>query len=90
MARSILPILSWYSTKCCSCIRQDSRRYNDFVTKSNNRIRKEMDLQKFLHRQRFMVTSLLGLLKGRQSIFVDYFSQLLVHESSEMGFTSSD
>ena len=49
-----------------------------------------MDLQKFLHRQRFMVTSLLGLLKGRQSIYVDYFSQLVVHESSDMADTSSD
>ena len=37
-----------------------------------------------------MVTSLLGLLKGRQSIFVDYFSQLVVNESSDMEHTSSD
>ena len=43
-----------------------------------------MDLQKFLHRQRVLVTSLLGMLKSRQTIFVDKFSQLLIRESSDM------
>ena len=37
-----------------------------------------------------LVTSLLGLLKGRQSAFVDYFSQLVVRESSDMSNTSED
>ena len=49
-----------------------------------------MDLQKFLHRQRILVTSLLSLLKGRQTTFVDTFSQLLICESSDMALTSSD
>ena len=49
-----------------------------------------MDLQKFLHRQRILVTSLLSLLKGYQSTFVDKFSQLLIRESSDMRQTSSD
>ena len=45
---------------------------------------------RFLHRQRILVTSLLGLLKGRQSSFVDYHSQLVVRESTDMDNTSSD
>ena len=47
-------------------------------------------MQKFLHRQRILVTSLLSLLKGRQTTFVDAFSQLLICESSDMALTSSD
>ena len=37
-----------------------------------------------------LVTSLLGLLKGRQTSFVDKYAQLLIRESSDMGATSSD
>ena len=37
-----------------------------------------------------LVTSLLGLLKGRQTSFVDFFSQLVIRESSDMGATSDD
>ena len=60
------------------------------LVKSATRMDKELDLQKFLHRQRILVTSLLGLLKGRQSSFVDYHSQLVVRESTDMENTSSD
>mmetsp|Transcript_10913 Transcript_10913/g.14719 ORF Transcript_10913/g.14719 Transcript_10913/m.14719 type:complete len:113 (+) Transcript_10913:1421-1759(+) len=49
-----------------------------------------MDLQKFLHRQRVYLSSLLGLLKGNQSAFVDKFSQLVIRESSEHAGTSDD
>ena len=37
-----------------------------------------------------MVTSLLGLLNGRQNAFVDKYSQLVLRESSDEQITSSD
>ena len=43
-----------------------------------------------MHRQRILVVSLLGLLKGRQSSFVDYYSQLVIGESDAMDKTSED
>ena len=60
------------------------------LDKSSSRLSKELDLQKFLHRQRVLVVSLLGLLKGRQSSFVDYYSQLIIRESDDMEETSGD
>ena len=54
------------------------------LIKSKLRLAKEMDMQKFLHRQRVLVTSLLSILKGPQIAFVDKFSQLLIRESSDM------
>ena len=60
------------------------------MRKANSRLAKEMDLQKFLHRQRIFITSLLGLLKSRQSSFVDKFSQLVIRESTDMEATSQD
>ena len=60
------------------------------MRKANSRLAKEMDLQKFLHRQRVSITALLSLLKGRQSSFVDKFSQLVIRESSENLQTSED
>lgn len=60
------------------------------MRKANSRLAKEMDLQKFLHRQRIFITSLLGLLKSRQSSFVDKFSQFVIRESTDMEATSQD
>ena len=51
---------------------------------------KELDLRKFIHRQRLSTTALLGLLDGRQSLFVDKMSQLVIRDSSNLDETSSD
>lgn len=60
------------------------------VKKAQSRITKEMDFQKFLHRQRILINSLLGLLKSRQGFFVDKQSKLIVRESTETEVTSQD
>ena len=49
-----------------------------------------MDLQKFIHRQRVFISATLALLTGRQSAFVDKFSQLVVRNSTGTEATSSD
>ena len=51
---------------------------------------KELDLQKFIHRQRIQVNAMLGLLNSHQSLFVDKMSQIIIHESSDFVTTSSD
>ena len=51
---------------------------------------KELDLQKFIHRQRVFTTAILGLLSRTQSKFVDKMSQLVIRESSNFEETSSD
>ncbi len=51
---------------------------------------KELDLQKFMHRQRLWTTSMLGLLNSRQSLFVNKMSQLIIRESSDSQNTSDD
>ena len=58
------------------------------MNKSSSRLSKQLDLQKFLHRQRVLMASLLGLLKGRQSSFVDYYSQVVIREYDDMEKTS--
>jgi len=60
------------------------------MVKSHSRISKELDLQKFIHRQRVFITAILSLMSGRQKQFIDKFSQLVMRESSDMNFTSSD
>ena len=51
---------------------------------------KELDLQKFIYRQRVQTNALIGLLTGRQNVFVDKMSKLVIRESSDMAETSSD
>ena len=51
---------------------------------------KELDLRKFIYRQRLFVTSMIGLLSGRQSFFVDKMSQMMIRESSNLDETSSN
>ena len=49
-----------------------------------------MDLKKFLTRQRIETNAILSLLTGRQSYFIDRMSQMVVRESSNFEWTSSD
>ena len=49
-----------------------------------------MDLKKFLTRQRIETNAILSLLTGRQSYFIDRISQMVVCESSNFEWTSSD
>ena len=74
-------------SKYCS---SKSKRYAQLLKRSETRMDAEMDLQKFLYRQRVAMTALIGLLNRRQAIFVDKFSQLVLRESSDAGRTSSD
>lgn len=60
------------------------------MNKAKSRIDKELDLRKFIHRQRLQATAMLGLLNGRQSLFVDKMSQLVIRESDNLDETSSD
>ena len=89
-ASQLIPSYGWYRVNLLFCKHSENRHYKRILKKSTTSLAKELDLQKFLHRQRVLVTSLLGLLKGRQSAFVDYFSQLVVRESSDMSNTSED
>ncbi len=59
------------------------RGYKKKITKSHSKMMKELDLQKFIHRQRLLVTSLIGLLDGRQTMFVNKMSQMMLRESSD-------
>ena len=52
------------------------------LQKSENRIKKELDLVKFVKRMRLLISGTMGLLTPQQRLFVDEFSQLLVYESS--------
>ena len=89
-ASHVIPKHSWFKVNFMSFFRSENKRYKRMLVKSTTRMDKELDLQKFLHRQRILVTSLLGLLRGRQSSFVDYHRQLVVRESTDMENTSSD
>ena len=72
----------------CSCKTRD--KHQKWLRKSQNKIQKELDILKFFYRQRITMTSLLGLLSGRQKFFVDKISQPLIRESSNFEVTSSD
>jgi len=58
--------------------------------KSESSLQKELDLKKFIMRQRLQTNAILSLLTGRQSFFVDRMSQMVVRESSNFEWTSSD
>ena len=60
------------------------------LIKSQSTLNKELDLRKFIYRQRLQTTAILGLLTGRQSFFVDKMSQLVIRESSNLDETSED
>ena len=75
---------------CCTAVFTCAKQHKRMMLKSQSGIMKEMDLRKFIHRQRTTMTALLGLCSGRQSFFIDKLAQLVIRESSNMEETSSD
>ena len=53
-------------------------------------MKKELDLQKFINRQRVTMSAVISLLSSRQKLFCDKFSQLIIRESSDHTNTTSD
>ena len=77
--------LNFYNTYLCC-----RRDYKKMLLKAQSSLDKELDLRKFVYRQRLAMNSLIGLLTGRQNFFVDKLSQLIIRESSNLEETSSD
>ena len=66
-------------------------RYKWYMKKSQDVITKELDLRKFLTRQRVFTTAILGLLSGKQSFLVDKMSQMIIREDdTQTSGTSSE
>jgi len=55
--------LTFYVAYLC-CNRQN-RHYKKMMFAAKSKVSKELDLRKFIHRQRLTTTALLGLLDGR-------------------------
>ena len=60
------------------------------MKKSKSVLNKELDIHKFLIRQRIQTHGLLGLLNNRQSKYVDKMSQLIIRESTDFDESSAD
>ena len=93
--KSIVPIRFWrycISYLMCCCRKRDplTARYKDLMAKSESMLSKEMDLKKFILRQRLNTMSNLAALTGKQSSFVDKMSQLVIRESEDDKYTSID
>ena len=66
------------------------RSYKKKMLKSKNKLEKELDLRKFIHRQRVFTTAAIGLLTGSQSLFVNKMAQMVVRESSDTNTSADD
>ena len=66
------------------------RTYKKKMLKSKHKLEKELDLRKFIHRQRVYTTAVIGLLTGSQSLFVNKMAQMVVRESSDTNTSADD
>ena len=87
---NIIKKMAYFRYTCCCRCEPRTKRMKQMLMKSQSSLQKEMDLKKFIMRQRLQTISLLSLLNGRQSFFVDRLSQMVVRESSNFEWTSSD
>lgn len=65
-------------------------RHGNFTSKVDTILSKELDLKKFLFRQRLFTHAVMALLSGKQSYMVEKMSQLVIRESSDFSHTSND
>ena len=63
---------------------------NKLLRKSVTQVDKELDLQKIIHRLRLLLMATLGSLTPEQSVYVDTMSHVVIRESSDLDYTSSD
>ena len=79
--------------RCCFCKysrhNNNLKKYKRIMQKSQNFIKKELDLQKFIFRQRLQTTAILTMLQGRQLSIVDKMSELVLDESSDLSDRAS-
>ena len=66
------------------------RKYKKKMLKSKHKLEKELDLRKFVHRQRVFTTAAIGLLTGAQSLFVNKMAQMVIRESSDTNTSADD
>ena len=67
-----------------------SKKRHKLLHKFQIRLDKELDLEKIIHRLRFLVFTAMGLLTADQNVFVDTMSKMTLHESSDFEETSTD
>ena len=73
-----------------NCCRMKSKdQYKWYMEKSQSAITQDLDLRKFLTSQRVTTTAILGLLTGRQSIFVDRMAKMIIREDDTQSSKSS-
>ena len=81
--------MSWL--RFCLCRFSETREtHRKTLIQAESKLDKEMDLQKFITRQRLQTVAVLALLSGKQSFFIDKMSQMLIRESSNFEETSDD
>ena len=56
--------------------RARNRKYISYLDITEKCLNKELDLERFLFRQRVVITALLGILKGHQTAFIDRLSRV--------------
>ena len=59
------------------------------LEKSQEKLKKELDLVKFIQSKRIQISATVGLLTPQQMLFADEFSQIVVYESSQYNHTDS-
>ena len=60
------------------------------IAKAKIAVNKELNLQKFIHRQRVQTTALMGLLSGSQQFFIHRLCKLYIKENLSSSSGSSD
>lgn len=62
VTKTIKKLTFYVANLCCN---KKNRHYKKMMFAAKSKVDKELDLRKFIHRQRLGTTALLGLLDGR-------------------------
>ena len=81
--------MTWLRFCLCRFSKQ-RQAHHKVLDQAQSKLDKEMDLKRFITRQRLQTTAVLALLTGKQSFFIDKMSQMLIRESSDSEETSHE
>ena len=72
----------------CGCTHR--KKYKSMISKADSSVMRELDLIKFIQRQRLTTFTTLATLNGRQQYVADKMATKLIRESSDLDNSTED
>ena len=73
---------------CCRLTRR--KQFHSKLLQAKKQLKRELDIEKFIKRQRMLTTAILSLLSGKQIYYASKMAQMVTYDEDEKGGPQGD